>query len=382
MNLGAFGSAGYGGVAAKDLEEGEFIVRVPRDAVITLDVALTDGPFPDQKQWNTHHEILQLFVLNEQLKPNSPWKPYLDILPKAFPDHPLLWTDDELAQFDASPAKNTIAGRRQQLQSYYTGLVENVLKANPGVLPEGYVTYERYLWSYLAVTTRSWVANNTMCMVPLADMMNHDPLAGSGTFSSDGQFFDVKTTAAVENGKQVFLSYGAKSNHDLLTTYGFYLEENIADHMLLTVNLKPNSLVASVVEPLLKQHDPNYSSNRVFPNRRPDSLLRVFRLSQMKFSELEYINDALQMLPVTIENELRAYRSAMGNMQHMLAGYSTTIEQDQEVLDNPETPKRLRMATFLRQSEKKILKNQILVLGKMWENILVEGTLPHGVPIR
>jgi len=382
INLGSFGSSGFGGVAGRDIKEGETLVRVPKDAVITLKTALEQGPFPDVRTWNSHQEVLQLFILNELLKGDqSAWKPYLDVLPRSF-DHPILWNDAEIDQLDASPARETVLARRQALQQWYTNLIETTVKEHPGVLPEGFLTYERYVWSYLAVSTRAWGVNGTMAMVPLADMINHDPLARPGSFSEDGEFFEILSDRDYESGKQVYDSYGTKSNHDLLTAYGFAMTDNPANHMTLSVKLGANTLVQTIVEPLLTKLDPRYHSCKVFPNKRPDALLRVFRLSQMQFSELEYLNEALQGSPVTLENELRAYRAAIGAVQQMYAKYSTTVEQDQEVLDNPETSQRVKMATQVRMEEKQILNNLVLVLGKMWENILIEGTLPLGVPIR
>ena len=37
---------------------------------------------------------------------------------------------------------------------------------------------------------------------------------------------------------------------------------------------------------------------------------------------------------------------------------------------------------ILRKGEKEIIQNNILVMAKLWENILLEGALPLGVPIR
>jgi hypothetical protein len=41
-----------------------------------------------------------------------------------------------------------------------------------------------------------------------------------------------------------------------------------------------------------------------------------------------------------------------------------------------------RNAILLRKSEKEIIQNNILVMAKLWENILLEGAMPLGVPLR
>lgn len=89
-------------------------------------------------------------------------------------------------------------------------------------------------------------------MVPLADMLNHKPGAGLGGLSDDKNFFMINATQDYATGEQVFDSYGYKSNYDLLSTYGFVLEDNAYDFMTVQFSLKPTNLVHSIVEPLLK----------------------------------------------------------------------------------------------------------------------------------
>ena len=83
-------------------------------------------------------------------------------------------------------------------------------------------------------------------------MLNHKPGAGVGSMSWDGEYFVVNATQDYATGEQVFDNYGFKSNYDLLSTYGFVMEDNAYDYMVLRFNLTPSNLVHAIVEPLLK----------------------------------------------------------------------------------------------------------------------------------
>jgi hypothetical protein len=128
-------------------------------------------------------------------------------------------------------------------------------------------------------------------------------------------------------------------------------------------------------------NSPNYKSIKIRPNKVPVELLRVFRLSVMEFGELEYINEALSGKGVSLKNELRAYRSAIRSLSGMLQTFETTIAQDNELLAAEDLSVNRRNAIILRKTQKEIITNVILVLGKMWENILLSGELLGGVAI-
>lgn len=114
------------------------------------------------------------------------------------------------------------------------------------------------MWAYLVVNSRSWAitdeeGNRDNVLVPLADMLNHKPGAGIGSLSEDKSYFVINATTQYPAGSQVFDNYGPKTNFDLLSTYGFLIEENPDDGMTLQFQLKPTNLVHSIIEPLLQK---------------------------------------------------------------------------------------------------------------------------------
>lgn len=127
---------------------------------------------------------------------------------------------------------------------------------------------------------------------------------------------------------------------------------------------------------------PNYSSLKLKANRVPVELLRVFRLSVMEFSELEYVSQALQGKAVSLNNELRALRAGIRALTSMLQAFPTSLQDDTDLLATADNLSvNQRNAVVLRKMQKEILVNNIVVLGKLWENILLSGELFGGVSI-
>lgn len=378
-SLGKFDDLRYGAVASSEIKSGDFLLRVPQELLITPDVIST-LEITKYEDFKLSYEPLMLWLLHERANANSFWLPYLRILPTSFEFHPFFWTDEQLALTVGTGLPDAIIERRKLLPQTYKLLSDNwVVKNN--LLPS--FTYDEYIWAFMVVQTRAWSLDGKLTLVPLADMLNHDSTAGVGNLLEvDGKnFFTINATRDYEQGAQVFDSYGPRSNFDLLKSYGFVLENNPFDSATLHFSLKSTNLVQAIAEPLLRKAEPNYETVSVFPNRRPDALLRLFRISELNFQELEKIKEILEGKPVSLHNELKAYRSAISLLAQVLKSYSTTVEQDNELLKSENLSSIERTAISFRRGQKVIVQNVILVLGKMWENILIEGQLPLGVPI-
>jgi hypothetical protein len=287
-----------------------------------------------------------------------------------------------LKLLQSSPGYSNTLSLQRSLKYAYKTFAEKFVASNPNFYPEGYITYENYLWGYLLAGTRQWSSADGNVWVPLADMLNHKPTAGVGSMDISGQYFVINATQEYKSGDQVYDSYGPKSNEELFRFYGFVPEENAADFLKVAIQSTAVNLVQSVITPVLEKVDPNWRDVYLQKNRRSDTLLRAFRLNQLEFKELEWLNDAVAGKPISLINELRAYRSAISVLTQLLQSYSTTAEEDTELLKKEGLSLKETFAIRLRRGEKEIIKNQILVIGKLWENILIEGTLPGGVPVR
>jgi hypothetical protein len=67
-----------------------------------------------------------------------------------------------------------------------------------------------------------------------------------------------------------------------------------------------------------------YSEVAIAKNRRPDRLLRTYRLSLLEFKELEFLAEAMEGKPISLANELKSYRGIISGLQSLLQSYATT----------------------------------------------------------
>jgi histone-lysine N-methyltransferase SETD3 len=93
----------YRGVhAARDIKKGETILYVPKEQIITLEMAFASpiGKLMFEKGHRNRlispkHSFLSCFIMQERRKPESPFQYYIDILPKNFTNFPIFFTEDE-----------------------------------------------------------------------------------------------------------------------------------------------------------------------------------------------------------------------------------------------------------------------------------------------
>jgi histone-lysine N-methyltransferase SETD3 len=106
-----FYSADYRGVhAAKNIKKGETILHVPKEQVITLEMAMNSPVGRKmyekglrQRLISPKHSFLCTYIMQERRNPDSYWNPYMDILPKQFTNFPVFFTEEEKKWLVGSP---------------------------------------------------------------------------------------------------------------------------------------------------------------------------------------------------------------------------------------------------------------------------------------
>jgi hypothetical protein len=98
------------------------------------------------------------------------------------------------------------------------------------------ISFETYLELDMLVKSRLMDDEKMLCIVPIADFCNHsNDYNAKWIFSPAGLTI---TSTAKENEQEILISYGQKSNMELLFTYGFTIAENQYD----TVSFLPTLL--------------------------------------------------------------------------------------------------------------------------------------------
>ncbi|CAH9108328.1 unnamed protein product [Cuscuta epithymum] len=274
---------GFGIFSSNDVCDGILLV-VPLDLSITPMRVLQDPLFgPHCRAMFEEEEVddrflLILFLMVERLRKNSSWKPYFDILPTKF-GNPLWFSDDELSELKGTTLYQATDLQKQKLHHLFYGkmkkLAEELLTLDG--CPESEVGFDDLLWansifwsraqniplphSYVfpkssegkelesaekngtAIASESvedtvWVEG----LVPGIDFCNHGarPTATwevDATGMTAGVPFSMYLSSNGEgpfkSHNEVLISYGNKGNEELLYLYGFVMEDNPDDYLMV-----------------------------------------------------------------------------------------------------------------------------------------------------
>lgn len=271
-----------------------------------------------------------------------------------------------------------------------------------------------------AIRLRSLKEGETLAMVPYADLINHSPFSqayidaregGDWLFSSGEEevilyadrgyrrmeqvrLIFVDSSHAISTCRfslcrnmsllQIYISYGPKSNGELLLLYGFAVERNPYNSVDITVAIAPRteSFVKELndesipVDPLAEEklaflQSVGRESMVDFPcyaDRYPVELLEFLRLMQMTpedtrgkpLKEFDYSRT------ISAANEAAVLTSVITAVKRQLSKYPNTEEEDAAIIKDKGMFRLLsynqRMAVRHRRNEKRLLKRTIAAL--------------------
>ncbi|XP_020264358.1 ribulose-1,5 bisphosphate carboxylase/oxygenase large subunit N-methyltransferase, chloroplastic-like isoform X2 [Asparagus officinalis] len=214
--------------------------------------------------------LLATCLISEaSLMKSSRWSRYISALPRQ-PYSLLYWTRSELDQYlAASQIRERAIERITDVTGTYNDLKIKIFSKYPELFPEEVFNMETFRWSFgilFSRLVRLPSMDGKVALVPWADMLNHS--SEVETFldfdkSSMGVVFT--TDRSYQPGEQVFISYGKKSNGELLLSYGFVPKEgtNPNDSVELSMSLDKSDKCYKEKLEALQKH--GLSSPQRFP---------------------------------------------------------------------------------------------------------------------
>ncbi|KAI9176475.1 hypothetical protein LWI28_003297 [Acer negundo] len=189
--------------------------------------------------------LLAIYLISEaSLQKSSRWSNYISVLPEQ-PYSLLYWTRAELDRYlEASQISERAIERITNVIGTYNDLRLRIFSKYHDIFPEEVFNLETFKWSFgilFSRLVRLPSMGGRVALVPWADMLNHnckvetfldyDKSTKGIVFTTDWQY---------QPGEQVFISYGRKSNGELLLSYGFVPREgtNPSDSVELSLSLK------------------------------------------------------------------------------------------------------------------------------------------------
>ncbi|GAA5858413.1 hypothetical protein JCM1840_001192 [Sporobolomyces johnsonii] len=262
------------------------------------------------------------------------------------------------------------------------------------------VGWERWLWACTIISSRAFPSslidgdkpNSTPVLFPGIDMLNHRPTS-KVTWSSDVHVETAGTGAEGKKGKgsltivldeavgadeQIFNTYGAKSNEELLLGYGFVLATNPADFVALKLSLPPSCSPARFD----LVHDLGLENLRHFVPRSgalPGELLAQMRLLVASADEIDELVEARKESEeggwehvvgfVSWENELDVLDALEGMLQSKLQGLESG-DAGSEAAAEGVRPEVAEMVRIYRRGQIEILKAAIVYRERLFEETI------------
>ncbi len=354
--------------------------------------------------------LLILVLIYEYLRGDaSPWKPYLDVLPSTF-DTPMFWSPAELSELQASAVVAKVG--KEDADRMIASKILSVVRAHEDVFfPRATDTLDDTQLLELAHRMGSaimayafdlekddetdeaneddeWVedrAGKTMLgMVPMADILNAD--AEFNAHINHGEDALTATTLrAIKAGEEILNYYGPLSSAELLRRYGYvtatHSRYDVVELPWELVEMELRERVVGRTEPSdweridqLARSDEDFEESIVLerwsedPDSAgqlgsaavftglPDELAEQFKGFLKAAKKVANIELAVHALADKDMRKDLYLQVVLGALQTRERQYSTSLEDDERLLDKGGLTGRQEMAVWVRRGEKQLLR--------------------------
>ncbi|MED6157875.1 hypothetical protein PIB30_027540 [Stylosanthes scabra] len=367
--------------ASEDLQAGDVAFSVPNSLVVTLERVLGNETIAELLTTNKLSELacLALYLMYEKKQgKKSFWYPYIRELDRQrgrgqlAVESPLLWSDSELAYLTGSPTKAEVLQRAEGIKREYNELdtvwfmAGSLFQQYPYDIPTEAFSYEIFKQAFVAV--QSCVVHlqkvslaRRFALVPLGPPLLAYRSNCKAMLTAVGDAVELVVDRPYKAGDPIVVWCGPQPNSKLLLNYGFIDEDNSYDRL--------------VVEAALNTEDPQYQDKRMVAQRNGKLSIQVFHvyagkereavLDMLPYMRLGYVSDPSEMqsvissqgpvCPVSSCMERAVLEQLADYFMTRLAGYPTTLAEDESMLADDNLNPKKRVATQLVRLEKRML---------------------------
>jgi histone-lysine N-methyltransferase SETD3 len=375
---------GAGVVATRDLAAKELVMVIPRQASLSVETAFAAEGYgkllrEDRLVRSIPSLALVVLLAVERRNSKSVWKPYLDVLPRAF-DLPMLFSAAELEWFQASP----VAGQALRLAAsairHYAYLYRLMSKAGQPTF-----TFDDFQWAECVVMSRqnripalSGAGDGVLALIPGWDMCNYGAGRISTMYNPAAHASEFFAMDATPKGTQVRVFYGERPNSQLALYQGFVAQDNAHDVLVVPVVLDEADALYKLRKLLLGKRGfstPSQDFAISCTGELSRALRDYCRLACVDKADAEFVLKNADAEIVSPRNEIAALELLIRVLQAVAEAYPTTLEQDEALLASKEgaalTP-RQRLAVLMRMAEKRLLRTNVLVCRKEIDTLRVQ----------
>ena len=376
-----FYSDEYRGVCAKSkiLKE-EIIMTIPKECLISLELAMETnvgkeiGKFMYSELNSPKHCLLSAFLLTEEK--SEKWKFYFDLLPKDFSNFPIFYTEKELEYLKGSPFLNQVLDKKIDMKIDY----EKICFYIPSF---SQFSYQKFCEARMMISSRIFGIqmgeNKTDVLAPFADLLNHKrPRQTQWYYDNMLESFVIQAIEDINEGSEIFDSYGKKTNSRFLLNYGFSLENNDSSEYPLTVSFNNSYPLFEVKKNLFQSDFELVKTFNLNNNIYESQLLEL--LSFLRFmlfdGDINILFNAMTsndnliyedisltfyyISPISKELEIKVLKHLHLLCRKALNNYPTTYEEDNLTLKSKKNISfNYRNCLLLLMSEKSVLSYYI-----------------------
>ena len=372
-----------GVISSTNISKYETIISIPKECLITLELVLSK-PYGKQISELMHHELnspkhclLSCFLLFEE---NNPlYKYYFDLLPKDYGNFPIFYNHDELEYLCGSPFLNLVINKKIDMQMDYNKLCEKVKNF-------AQFSFDKFCKARCIISSRVFGITmhdvKTDALVPFADLLNHRrPRQTQWFYDDDKDAFIVQAIENIEQGSEIFDSYGKKTNARFLLNYGFSIEKNETSEYSLTISSLETGGVGNwplieIKKKLFKNEDfyKTFNLNINFQESQILELINFLRfmtydgdsnyLQKAILSAKNTLNPDMSInyyffYPINKINEINVLKYLKYLCEQALSKYPTSLTKDKQIYEekkeSPDFNFNYRNCLLLLMSEKKVL---------------------------
>ena len=229
-------------VATRDIARGSHAIDVPASLLLTLGTAMKSraglalAPIADRLH---PRSILATHLILSRRDRTFPYR-YVDTLPSSQDDHPVLCSE-ELFRALAGTSAGTIAAQIKATIQADHQQISNCLPM------KDMVDLEEFRWAFCNVLSRTFnvklgTGEFQLVMTPVVDLLNHSDRPNCLMVTSADRIH-VEALHDIKRGDELTISYGELPNIALLAIWGFCLERNSRNQVLLAVPTVTEELV-------------------------------------------------------------------------------------------------------------------------------------------
>jgi len=367
----------YRGVLAKsNIKKEEIIMTIPKECLISLETVF-DTEYGKKieefmfKELNSpKHCLLTSFLLYEENNPK--YKYYFDLLPHDFSNFPIFYTSKELEYLKGSPFLYQILEKKEDMKSDYAILCK--------YLPDfKQFSYLKFCQARLLISSRifgiSINDNKTDVLAPFADLLNHKrPRQTQWYYDDKLESFVIQATEDIQEGSEIFDSYGRKTNARFLLNYGFCLEDNDTSEYIMKITFNENYPLFEEKKNFFQNEYELVRSFNLNNNFYESQIIEI--LSFLRFilfdGDINELYNAINsseniyneevtltfyyIQPISKELEIKVLKHLSLLCRRALGKYPTSFEEDQNLLKSKKNISfNLRNCLLLLMSEKTVL---------------------------